>query len=158
MKVSSEQVREILEGVFAEKFFSGLGSTGRTCPSCGEGRLSLKLSRYGSGFFFGCNLYPECQYKTNLLLGEDDETKQGDETLAAKAKTEQSTYMLGLDPKSGLQVKAKVGPFGPYVQLGESTAKQKPKRSTIPKSMRVEDIDLDTALEMLKYPRDLVSY
>ena len=30
------------------------------CGSCKEGRVSLKLSRFGAGYFFGCSRYPDC--------------------------------------------------------------------------------------------------
>ena len=30
--------------------------------SCGLGKLTLKLSRYGSGYFFGCDSYPDCRF------------------------------------------------------------------------------------------------
>lgn len=30
------------------------------CVSCKEGKVSLKLSKFGAGYFFGCSRYPEC--------------------------------------------------------------------------------------------------
>jgi DNA topoisomerase-1 len=35
--------------------------TGETCPECGEGRLVLKASRFGT--FKGCSRYPKCRYR-----------------------------------------------------------------------------------------------
>ena len=36
-------------------------STGVKCPTCGEGTIIEKKSKYGK-IFFGCNRYPECSY------------------------------------------------------------------------------------------------
>ncbi|MFQ5348454.1 MAG: type I DNA topoisomerase, partial [Rhodothalassiaceae bacterium] len=44
----------------------------RRCPSCGEGRLSLKTGRYGA--FIGCSNYPECRFTRPFTNnGEDAE-------------------------------------------------------------------------------------
>ena len=55
------------------------GSDPRVCPSCGNGRLGLKLGRYGS--FIGCSNYPECQFTRRLALeggeGEGEVLKDG---------------------------------------------------------------------------------
>ena len=47
------------------------GTDPRVCPACGNGRLGLKLGRYGS--FIGCSNYPDCQYTRRLAIetGED---------------------------------------------------------------------------------------
>ena len=47
------------------------GSDPRACPACANGRLGLKLGRYGS--FIGCSNYPNCQYTRRLAIesGED---------------------------------------------------------------------------------------
>lgn len=34
--------------------------TGRTCPSCGQGELFIKMGRYGK--FIACSRYPDCHY------------------------------------------------------------------------------------------------
>ncbi|MDQ3980764.1 MAG: type I DNA topoisomerase [Actinomycetota bacterium] len=63
---------------------------------------------------------------------------------------------LGRDPQTGLPVMAKAGRFGPYVQLGEATdPKQKPKTASLFKSMSLETVTLEQALELLKLPRVL---
>ena len=65
--------------------------------------------------------------------------------------------LLGSDPTTGLPVLCKVGPFGPYVQLGEDDAssKKKPKRASLLKSMSADSITLDAALQLLSLPRTL---
>jgi DNA topoisomerase-1 len=38
----------------------------RLCPTCGNGRLSLKLGKFGA--FIGCSNYPECRYTRPLSV------------------------------------------------------------------------------------------
>ncbi|MCA9721999.1 MAG: DNA topoisomerase I, partial [Gemmatimonadetes bacterium] len=47
------------------------------------------------------------------------------------------------------------GQYGPYVQLGEGEGKQKPKRSSLPKGVKPEDVTLDLAVGLLSLPRVL---
>lgn len=65
--------------------------------------------------------------------------------------------VLGQHPETGEPVYAKLGPYGPYVQLGDKTedSKKKPKQSSLPKGMKLEDVTLEIALDLLKLPRDL---
>ena len=62
---------------------------------------------------------------------------------------------LGTDPASGEKVYARVGPYGPYVQLGESGDGAKPKRVSLPRGAKPEDVDLGLALRLLALPRTL---
>ena len=61
--------------------------------------------------------------------------------------------ILGTDPESGLTVIAKSGRFGPYVQLGESDGKEKPKTASLFKAMSLDSISLEEALQLLTLPR-----
>jgi DNA topoisomerase I len=50
----------------------------------------------------------------------------------------------------------KVGPYGPYVQLGEDEGgKKKPKRASLLKGMNPDEMTLDVALQLLSLPRTL---
>lgn len=61
---------------------------------------------------------------------------------------------LGMHPEEGLPVYVLVGPFGPYVQLGDVTEEvPKPKRSSIPANLDPQQLDLDTAIKLLQLPR-----
>ncbi|MCZ6839868.1 MAG: type I DNA topoisomerase [Alphaproteobacteria bacterium] len=123
------------------------GSEPRTCPACKEGRLGLRLGRHGP--FIGCANYPECRYTRRLAVDGSDE----DAELANGPK------VLGVDPKTGMDVTLRKGPYGLYVQLGEADTEDKkapkPKRSSIPKGIPSSDIDLELALGLLALPRDI---
>ena len=69
---------------------------------------------------------------------------------------ERSSEALGNDPATGLPVFALLGPYGPYVQLGEKTeTNKKPKRASLPKGMNLEQVDIKTAVRLLSLPREL---
>jgi DNA topoisomerase-1 len=109
----------------------------RQCPSCGNGRLGLKLGRFGA--FVGCSNYPECKYTRQLGA------KPGDANGAEPRE-------LGIDPGTGESVTLRSGRFGPYVQLGNG---EKPKRSSIPKGIDVSTVDFEAALRLLSLPREV---
>ncbi len=113
------------------------GTDPRKCPSCADGKLSLKLGRFGA--FVGCSNYPECRY-----------TRQIGQT-AAEAGSSQPRE-LGSDPETGEKITLRSGRFGPYVQLGEE---KKPKRSGIPKGVDLDSVDLEYALKLLSLPREV---
>ncbi len=121
------------------------GKPDRTCPACGTGTLSLKLGKYGA--FIGCSNYPECRYTRPLIAAEGEE--------AAQLAESPEGVLLGTDPESSLPVWRKQGRFGPYVQLGDDDAEEKPKRVSIPKGMDPENVDLEMALKLLSLPREV---
>ena len=51
------------------------GGDPRHCPTCGTGKLSLKLGKFGA--FIGCSNYPECRYTRQLAA--DGENGDGAE-------------------------------------------------------------------------------
>ncbi len=63
--------------------------------------------------------------------------------------------VLGIHPDFDQPVLAKQGPYGPYVQLGDDEQEGKPKRTSLPKGMKLEDVDLSTALGLLRLPREV---
>ena len=147
------------------------GSNPRVCPACTDGRIGLKFGKFGS--FIGCSRYPECRY-TRPLGAPDGANGQ----FALDGPKD-----LGPDPVSGLKVTLRVGPYGPYVQLGgeevapapkviapeegeaDPKAKKKrkkavpkgdkPKRMSLPKGTDPNDVDLAKALKLLALPREI---
>src|SRR5690606_24723262 len=122
------------------------GSDPRACPACGDGRLSLKLGKYGA--FIGCSNYPECRYTRQLVAPNGDGNGEDG--------TGDGTRLLGQDPETGLDVTLRSGRFGPYVQLGEAVEKgDKPKRASLPRGWDAASLDLDRALALLALPREV---
>ena len=57
---------------------------------------------------------------------------------------------LGTDLESGEKILLKNGPYGPYVQLGETN-----KRKAIPKGTNLSEVDLELGLKLIALPRTL---
>jgi DNA topoisomerase-1 len=66
-----------------------------------------------------------------------------------------SDKQLGEDPKTGLPVIARLGKFGPMVQLGETDGEEKPKYASLRKGQFIETITLEEAMELFKLPREV---
>ena len=63
---------------------------------------------------------------------------------------------LGIDPTSGNKVFARIGPFGPMVQLGEKQEDEdalKPKFASLIQGQTIQNITLKDAIELFKLPR-----
>ena len=63
---------------------------------------------------------------------------------------------LGIDPKSGDKVFARIGPFGPMVQIGEKQEDKnapKPRFASLIQGQKIQTISLDDALDLFKLPR-----
>ncbi len=71
------------------------------------------------------------------------------------SKKIEGPQIIGNDPESELPVLLKVGPYGPYVQLGEDdpNSKAKPKRASLLKGMTPDDLTMEMALALLSLPR-----
>lgn len=83
--------------------------------------------------------------------------------------------VIGTDPATGLEVIARTGRFGPYVQLGrmpeaekkpktkakkgEKKEKKKkedgPKTASLPKNVSVDDVTMEQAMSLLQFPKTL---
>ncbi len=144
------EVITALDNVLGPHFFPdrGDGKDPRACPACGDGRLGIKFGRNGG--FIGCANYPDCRYTRPLAVPAEGEDP------AALGDT--GPRELGTDPDTGLAVTLRKGPYGPYVQLGETSTEKKapkPKRASLPRGMVPAEIDLDRALALLALPREV---
>jgi DNA topoisomerase-1 len=65
---------------------------------------------------------------------------------------------LGTHPQTGKNIYARVGRFGPMIQIGESDSDEKPQYASLQKNMSVETVTLEQALELFKLPRTVGEY
>lgn len=158
LKVSD--VIDALDEALGPHFFPSQadGHDPRVCPVCKNGRMGLKLGKFGA--FIGCSNYPACKNTRPLAVAGSEESKNGGSMEPRK---------LGRDPATELPVTARIGPYGAYVQLGpkegaeveekkskrKKEKKEKPKRASLLKGMDPNLVDLETALKLLALPRDI---
>jgi DNA topoisomerase I len=71
---------------------------------------------------------------------------------AERAKGERE---LGFDPISGKKVIARMGRYGPMVQIGHQDEEDKPRFAKLKASQSIETISYDEAMELFKLPRTL---
>lgn len=76
---------------------------------------------------------------------------QVEETLE-NAEREKGERLLGVDPKSGKNVYARIGRFGPMVQIGEADEEEKPRFASLKKGQSITEITLEEALELFQFP------
>ncbi|MBW3098914.1 type I DNA topoisomerase [Pseudohoeflea coraliihabitans] len=117
------------------------GADPRICPTCGVGKLSLKLGKYGA--FVGCSNYPDCNFTRQLTSDPNGQ----DQAAASNEPVD-----LGKDPHTGEPMTLRNGRFGPYVQRGEG---KEAKRASLPKGWAPQTIDHEKALALLQLPRDV---
>jgi len=102
------EVIDYLDADLGPHFFPA-GDESRKCAACGDGRLGLKLGKFGA--FIGCSNYPECKFTKPLVVPDAD----GEDADAAALANEPK--VLGTEPGTGRTVSLRRGPYGPYVQI-----------------------------------------
>jgi DNA topoisomerase-1 len=65
---------------------------------------------------------------------------------------------LGKDPKSGKPIIARIGRYGPMIQIGNTEDEEKPRFASLRKGQSIDTISLEEALELFKLPRTLGEY
>jgi DNA topoisomerase-1 len=68
---------------------------------------------------------------------------------------------LGVDQKSGKTLYARIGPFGPMIQLGEKSENEndpKPKYASLLKGQTIQTISFEEAMKLFDLPRNVGEY
>ncbi len=126
------------------------GSDPRICPKCGKGRLSIKFGKFGA--FLGCSNYPECAY-TKPLTDTKEEEEEAANASAQKLASGEDKILCQMNEQN---VYLRKGPYGYYVQLGDASGNtEKPKRCSLPKFVKPEELTAEQAQILLSLPRDL---
>ena len=126
------------------------GSDPRICPKCGKGRLSIKFGKFGA--FLGCSNYPECSY-TKPLTDTKEEEQEAANANAQKLASGEDKILCQMNEQN---VYLRKGPYGYYVQLGDANGNtEKPKRCSLPKFIKPEELTAEQAQILLSLPRDL---
>ena len=65
---------------------------------------------------------------------------------------------LGIDPKSKKPIIARIGRYGPMIQIGEATDEEKPKFASLRDGQTIQDITLEEAIKLFDLPRVLGTF
>jgi DNA topoisomerase-1 len=77
------------------------------------------------------------------------------EDVAANADRAKGERLLGVDPKSGKNVYARLGRFGAMVQIGEATDEEKPKFASLQPDQTLTSITYEEAMDLFKLPKKI---
>jgi len=146
-KYSIEEVIKAIEPIIEQHVFPHKedGSDPRKCPDCENGSLQIRIGKFGP--FVSCNQYPECKYTREFDL-------QSDESNTSEDSKPQQEGVLGKDPATGLDILLKKGPYGLYLQMGQSEDPNM-KRAPVPQFVKDGELDLALAISLLSLPKEL---
>jgi len=65
---------------------------------------------------------------------------------------------LGQDPTTGRNVYARIGRYGPMLQLGDKDEKEPPRFASIKQNQSLQSVTLKEALKQFQFPRELGEY
>lgn len=82
------------------------------------------------------------------------------EDALANSERARGERILGEDPATGKTLSAKIGRFGPFIQLGETSedGSEKPAFASLHQGQSIETITLDQALKLFDLPREIGDY
>ncbi len=82
------------------------------------------------------------------------ETVDHVEENVSRADVAQSRH-IGTDEKTGKPVTVRMGPYGPFVQIGDKDDEEKPRFASLRPGQKMADITMDDVYFLLQLPRDL---
>ena len=179
-EVSKKTIPDILNSLnnYISPYIFGVDKNGKAnhqCPSCSDGELGIKIG--GFGVFVGCSNYPNCKYTKSFSNTQND--KEGDGKDVESGQKIFEPIILGNGDNIGEEIIIKKGPYGFYIELSKkieesiesqdvikekskkksskksNNKKPKPQRVSIPKHIKIEDIDLKFAKKLLSLPREV---
>ena len=74
------------------------------------------------------------------------------------AERESGERSLGTDPKSGREVKVRLGKFGPIAQIGNADDEEKPVFASLTTEQQLDTITFEEAMELFQLPKSLEDY
>jgi DNA topoisomerase-1 len=82
------------------------------------------------------------------------ETVDHIEEHVSRADVAQSRH-IGTDAETGKPVSVRMGPYGPFVQIGDKDDEEKPRFASLRPGQKMADITMDDVYFLLQLPRDL---
>lgn len=76
------------------------------------------------------------------------------EVNVSRADVAQSRYICD-DPKTAKPVSVRMGPYGPFVQIGDKDDEDKPQFASLRPGMKMNDVTSDNYLDLFVLPREL---
>ncbi|SDF98380.1 type I DNA topoisomerase [Chitinophaga filiformis] len=77
------------------------------------------------------------------------------ENTLEKAERVKGERQLGTDAETGKPIVARMGRYGPMIQIGKAEDEEKPKFAKMKSTQSIETITLEEAMELFKLPRNL---
>lgn len=143
--VSVSNVIDTLEKDIHDYIFKNVENN-RECPECKNGKICLKLSKYGA--FLGCSNYPDCKFTMPI----------GDKNSINNITNNNEQKIVAFDSVNNDNILFKVGKYGAYLEWEHTIDKEKdkPKRLSIPKFINnIEELTREDILTLINLPKIL---